>query len=73
MLADGFLVCGQMGREQAQFTFGYGVFLQFMDDLQDVQRDLTAKHMTLFSQSAASQSLDPIVCRLYHYLDLTLA
>lgn len=73
VLADGFLVCGNMDQAQAEFTFAYGVFLQFMDDLQDVQRDLAAKHMTLFSQSAASHALDPLLCRLTHFLDLTLA
>lgn len=39
LLADGYLVRGELGPGEAELCFGYGVFLQLLDDLQDVAAD----------------------------------
>ena len=36
VLADGYLVSGELTRQQEQALFGYGVYLQLLDDIQDV-------------------------------------
>jgi hypothetical protein len=49
VLADGYLVAGEMSREQEQALFGYGIYLQLLDDIQDVREDSLAFTKTLFS------------------------
>jgi hypothetical protein len=65
VLADGSLVAGRLTRDEADFLFGYGVFLQFLDDLQDARTDRQAHHMTVFSQTAGRWPLDPLASRLF--------
>ena len=69
VLADGYLVAGGLSPEEVDFFFGYGVFLQLADDLQDVAEDLRVGHQTLFSQRAARGPLDGLTDRLVHFLD----
>lgn len=68
VLADGFLVAGKLTRPQADFLFGYGVVLQFLDDLQDVGRDLEARHHTVFTSGAAQGPLDGLTNRLHGFI-----
>ncbi|WP_347841195.1 hypothetical protein [uncultured Draconibacterium sp.] len=49
VLADGYLVAGKLTREQEQALFGYGVYLQLLDDIQDVKEDSLAFTHTMFS------------------------
>ncbi len=49
VLADGYLVAGKLTREQEQALFGYGIYLQLLDDIQDVKEDLGAHTKTMFS------------------------
>lgn len=49
VLADGYLVTGKMTPEQEQALFGYGVYLQLLDDIQDVKEDLNTNIKTMFS------------------------
>ena len=49
VLADGYLVAGRLTQEQEQALFGYGVYLQLLDDIQDVKEDAQASTKTLFS------------------------
>lgn len=49
VLADGYLVAGDMTREQEQALFGYGIYLQLLDDIQDVKEDSLASTKTIFS------------------------
>ena len=49
VLADGYLVAGKLTREQEQALFGYGVYLQLLDDIQDVKEDSLAFTRTMFS------------------------
>lgn len=67
VLADAYLVAGCLTREEADFSFGYGVFLQLLDDLQDAAADRQANHMTVLSVTAGRWPLDRIASRLLGY------
>ncbi len=58
VLADLYLVAGAASAEEERFAFGYGVFLQLLDDLQDVEDDCAAGHQTLFTRAARRGPLD---------------
>ncbi len=73
LLADGYLAAGTASREEADFYFGYGTVLQFLDDLQDVQADGQANRSTIFTLRAETGSLDGITSRLYHFMHRVLA
>ena len=67
VLADGYLVKGQLSITQADILFAYGVLLQFVDDLQDLEEDGIAGHSNPFSRAMARGQLDNITCRLIHF------
>ncbi len=71
VLADGYLVAGDLSPEEADFFFGYGVFLQLADDLQDAEQDRRSGHATVFS--SRRRPLDRLANRLVHFLDAILA
>ncbi len=51
VLADGYLVAGKLRMEQEFFLFGYGAYLQLLDDIQDAGEDRAAGLQTIFSRS----------------------
>lgn len=69
VLADAYLAKGALSAEEAEFSFGYGVFLQFIDDLQDVEEDFRNGHQTLFTLAASSGALDVMANRLHRFID----
>lgn len=69
VLADGYLIKGNLTDEEAEFMFGYGVFLQIIDDLQDVDEDKKNGHMTIFSQIAGKYKLDKLANRLFRFIN----
>ncbi len=73
VLADGYLVAGDLNAEEVELFFTYGVFLQLADDLQDITGDLHDGHQTLFSRQALRGPLDGLTNRLVHFLDDVLA
>lgn len=64
VIGDGYLIEGNLTREEEIFTYGYGFLLQLCDDLQDVKVDYENKHMTIMSQLAGKYELDNIVNKL---------
>lgn len=64
VIADGYLIEGDLTSEEEKFSFGYGFLLQLCDDLQDVKEDKENKHMTVMSQLAGKYNLDSIVTKL---------
>lgn len=68
VLADGFLVNGLMTEVQASFIFGFGIFLQLIDDAQDVTADKKNNHFTIFSKPADKCKLDPIMNKLFNFM-----
>lgn len=73
VLADGYLVNPVLTNEQIDFMFGYGVFLQLADDLQDIREDYQNGHMTIFSQLANKWPLDALTNRLFHFKGIILS
>lgn len=72
VLADGCLVKGELTTDEADFMFGYGVFLQIIDDLQDIEEDLNNGHMTILSQVAKKWPLDKLINKLFWFIEETL-
>ncbi len=68
VLADAFLVCGNLGEELFEFAFGFGFLLQLIDDLQDMEKDRANNHFTLFSQSSRKQKADEDANKLISFL-----
>ena len=69
VLADVHLVRREPSPHEERFAFGYGVFLQLLDDLQDVEADLAAGHQTLFTRAASRGPLDADTARLARFVD----
>lgn len=67
VLADGYLVAGQLTEAQRYFLFGYGAYLQLLDDIQDVDEDHQAGLMTIFSKSAFQSPLDEKLNKTYWF------
>ena len=67
VLADGFLVFGELQPPHINALFGYGVLLQLIDDLQDFDEDGYTGHSTPFSRAAKAGSLDGITNRLFNF------
>jgi hypothetical protein len=67
VLADGYLVAGQLTPAQATLLFGYGCFTQLMDDLEDLEADLEKGQMTIFSQTARHWTLDNLSNHLFAF------
>ena len=49
VVADAYLVLGELNAEQLKFYTGYGIALQLADDLQDLSEDLEHHHYTLYN------------------------
>lgn len=73
VLSDGLLVAGAASDDEMDFSFGYGVFLQLLDDLQDIAEDRHAGHQTLFSTTARRLPLDRLTSQLYNFMHRILA
>ena len=72
VLADAYLVAGEVRPDDERFAFGYGTFLQLLDDLQDVAADLEAGHQTIFTRAARRGVLDEPAARLARFVDRVL-
>jgi hypothetical protein len=72
VLADLYLVVAAPSPSEERFAFGYGVFLQLLDDLQDVESDIAAGHQTLFTRAARAGALDAPTARLARFIDRVL-
>ncbi len=67
VLADGYLVAGELSPEQKSFLFGYGAYLQLLDDIQDVEEDQKSGLMTVFSKTAFRIPLDEKLNKTYWF------
>jgi len=72
VLADGYLVSGTLNPQQRQFCFGYGVFAQLLDDLEDIESDCAAGRLTVYAQAAGHWTLDSLLNRTFHFGDKVL-
>jgi hypothetical protein len=64
VLADAWLAAGSLSQEEARIAFDWGVLLQLIDDLQDMQQDLRRGNLTIYTQSCFGS--EPSACT---YLD----
>ena len=67
VLADGYLVAGSLTEPQQVFIFGYGIFAQLVDDLEDVIPDAAANRLTVYAQVASRERLDAVSNRTFHF------
>ncbi len=67
VLADAYLTAGNLPENVAEFMFGYGVALQFIDDLQDIEQDLGNAHITIFSKHPGQRSIEQTTNRLFNF------
>jgi len=58
VLADAFLVRGELTPQEFEFAFQYGVVLQLIDDFQDVQEDHARQSRTLFTTTRSRGELE---------------
>ncbi len=72
VLADGYLVAGELAPADEEFCFGFGTFLQLADDLQDLAEDERRGHRTIFAAGTGRVPLDATVARLENYLGAVL-
>jgi hypothetical protein len=66
VLADGYLVAGKLTQQQEQALFGYGIYLQLLDDIQDMKEDADANTNTMCS-SLQRVNLGEFVNRTVHF------
>lgn len=67
VLADGFIAKHELLEEEMAVIFGFGVLLQLIDDLQDLEEDLKNGHMTIFSKNAQTFPLDSLLNKLLNF------
>lgn len=72
VLADAYLIMGELTPAQEQFCFGFGAFLQFVDDLQDVREDIDCSLTTYFTRSAQRGSIGTDFNRTIHFTNIVL-
>ncbi len=66
VLADGYLVAGKLTHRQEQALFGYGVYLQLLDDIQDIKEDTDA-HTHTMCTALKSKNLNEFVNQTIHF------
>jgi hypothetical protein len=67
VLADGFLVTGALRPRVRDAMFSYGVMLQLIDDLEDLDEDGLAGHSSPFIRAERQGSLEGATNRLFRY------
>jgi hypothetical protein len=67
VLADGYLVAGQLSPEIQQFFFGFGVWLQLADDIQDIPEDIHSDTLTLFTQTDNPEERILLTNKTFHF------
>ncbi len=68
VLADACLVTGDLPRGDAAFVFRFGVLLQLIDDLQDLEEDHASVRWTPAGACVCRGPLDPFANRLFSFL-----
>jgi hypothetical protein len=70
VLADAYIAAGIIMQPVSEFAFRYGVALQLMDDLQDLEEDYVNAHRTIFSEPFSRGSLDAATNHLFNFTEL---
>jgi hypothetical protein len=72
VLADGYLIKGKLTSEEEWFCFGFGAFLQFVDDIQDIQEDIDGRLETLFTRATQTGKLEEFTNRTLSFSNAVL-
>lgn len=72
VLADGYLIAGDLSPHEVDFLYGYGAYLQLLDDIQDVGEDLNDGLMTCFSMAGKERELDEVLYKTFNFGDAVL-
>lgn len=67
VLADAYLVRGDLSEAEKLFAYGYGIILQLADDLQDISEDLKNHHDTPYNQHSLYEKLDTLFLKHEKY------
>ena len=73
VLADAFLVSGDLDPDQMDAFFAYGVLLQLVDDLEDVCEDIGKGHSSPFTRAAQQDVLEGCTSRLLNFIGAIVA
>ncbi len=68
VLADGYLAAGRLNNAEADSFFEYGVLLQLVDDIRDIDEDRVNSHSTPFSRIVEQDNLDSAARRLLSFV-----
>ena len=67
VVADGYLILGNINPGQEKFLYDYGAYLQLLDDLQDASEDSFAGLITSFSGVAGNKKIfEELLCQTFH-------
>ena len=72
VLADAYLVKGNLTPSEEKFAFYYGVILQLADDLQDIKEDLKNHHYTVMNLQHQNGHLDSLFSKYMNFIDYFL-
>jgi hypothetical protein len=72
VLADGFLAAGILDEEESDIIFAYGVLLQLIDDLQDIDEDRRLGYSSPFTRAIDRGDLEEITARLIQSLRISV-
>lgn len=61
VLADGYLLKGDLTCEEEMFCFGFGVYLQYVDDIQDLKEDIDGRVKTIFTNAVEDGCIDEYI------------
>lgn len=67
VLADGILLSGNLSLEVQQFCFGFGIWLQLVDDIQDLAEDMSTGTQTMFAREKRQHVRGSLVQRTFHF------
>lgn len=73
VLADGYLINGNLNKDQERFCFGFGAFLQFVDDIQDVNEDCSSGLKTFFTHAAEDNNFEEVFNRSVSFTNKVLS
>jgi hypothetical protein len=72
VLADGFLAAGNLNAEEADMIFAYGVLLQLIDDLQDMEEDRRLGYSSPFTRALEAGVLEETTNRLIYSVRISV-
>ncbi len=67
VLADGLLLSGTLSSEVQRFCFGFGIWLQLVDDIQDLAEDIGTGTQTLFTVENRRHARANLAHRTFHF------